>query len=292
MYEPRDRDPRILEDTIEWAREEFWSLSAALRELEDSMKGDFYFDVAAEKIAGHKVMSAMGERTVMGTTAAGEDVWRGNQLAVAPTSHTSIPLPADAGEQMSLKSEHATDTLAGVGAQIVTIEYLDASGSEQTTTVEMNGTTGVDLAPADVRFVNDMYVSQAGLNGVAVGNIFIYKKADAGLVYNMIYGGGNKSLVPHRMVPADKTLYIEDWNCAETSNKSTIARIRADCTPDGVRQQGVYLFKGTFFINTFASSRDIVHRKIPALSVLKVSAWSSLGGSNLSVNWWGILVDN
>ena len=268
-----------------------YSVPQALRKVAE-VSSNFYFDVSAGNVSGHKIMSAMGERAVMGTTAAGEDVWRGNQLAAAPTSHTSIPLPADAGEQMSIESEHATDTIAGVGAQIVTIEYLDGSGNEQTTTVELNGTTGVQLTPTDVRFVNDMYVSQAGTNGVAVGNLFIYKTGTAGLVYNMIYEGGNKSLVPHRMVPNNKTLYIEDWNCAETSNKSTIARIRADCTPAGVRQQGVYLFKGTFFINTFASSRDIVHRKIPELSVLKVSAWSTLGGSNLSINWWGVLVDD
>ena len=32
------------------------------------------------------IMRALGERLTMGTTASGEELWRGNELADAPTS--------------------------------------------------------------------------------------------------------------------------------------------------------------------------------------------------------------
>jgi len=235
-------------------------------------------------VQGHTIMSGMGEREGMGTTAAGEDVWRG--------SAASMPVPVDAGEQMTVTSSSANDDVGNTGATEITIEYLDANGDEQTTTVAMNGTADVDVTPTNVRFVNDMYTSAVGSNGVAVGDITIFEKATPANIYNMIYQGGNKSLVPHRMVPNGKTLHLKSWNCSETSNKDTIVRIRSDCTPAGVRQQGIYLFKGTFFVNTFSSPNDIVNRKIPELSVLKVSAWSTAAGADVSVNWWGILSDN
>jgi hypothetical protein len=255
---------------------------------------DYFTEIAIGNVSGQKIIRAYGERASIQTTATGEDLWRGNELAVAPTSTVLIPTPDSAGEQMSVKSEHATDESTGVGAQIVTIEYLDASGDEQTTTVIMDGITGVDLTPSNVRFVNDMYVSQVGTNGVAVGNIFIYKKATPGLVYQMISAGGNKSLVPNRMVPNGKNLILQSWSASESTNKeTTIVRIRADCTPAGVLQDGAFLFKGTCFVNMTNSAEMSVYATIPALSTVKASAWSTTtANAAAAMNWWGILIDD
>ncbi|MCP4275365.1 MAG: hypothetical protein GY779_03300 [Gammaproteobacteria bacterium] len=233
----------------------------------------------------------MGEREHMATTASGEDVWRGNDLSPAPTSHTSIPTPDSAGEQMAVNSEHANDTIAGIGAQIVTIEYIDAAGAQQTTTVEMNGTTPVDLTPDDVRFVNDFYVSQAGSNGVAVDYIKITKSGTVGLVYDMIALGGNKSMVPHFMVPAGKKLKLDGWHCEEAQNRRCAFRIRADCTPGTVRQAGVFLFIDTAYMKQSSSGWLPLNYEVPALSILKVSAWPDQSSSEGSCGWHGRLVD-
>lgn len=256
---------------------------------------DFLFEVVRGNVPGHKIMKGLGERANIQTTAAGEDVWRGNELSAtpaAPASTVLIPSPATAGEQMTVVSEHANDDSGNVGAEAVTIEYLDANGFEQTEVVTMDGTTEVDTVATDIRYVNDFYVSTVGTNTVAVGNIRIFKQSDNTLVYNMIYEGGNKSLVPHRMVPANKTLYLRGWSASETSNKETILRIRADCTPAGERQSGVFLFKGTIFVNTFFGEMPL-HDKIPSFCVAKVSAWSTqVASADTGVNWWGILVDD
>lgn len=259
---------------------------------------DFILEVAKGNVAGHAIMRGMGERDSIGTTVQGEDLWRGNELSSvpsAPASDTKIPVPADAGEQMTVISESDADNGAtATGALTIVISYLDAAGNEQTTTVTMNGTTAVDLTPSDVRFVQDMQVATVGSNGVTEGNIRIYKKTDSTLVYSMIEAGGNQSLVPAKMVPLGKTLYLARWICSEASNaKRCRARLRADCTNamPPVRQAGVFLFKSAMALDSAAAMMDLAYA-IPALSIVTVSGWTQITGAELSVHWWGVLVDD
>ena len=106
---------------------------------------------------GLSIMKGLGERETMGTTASGEDIWRGNELNPAPTSHLVIPTPAAAGEQMTVVGESVNDSSAGTGVRSLRLCYLNAAGEEQTEDVTMNGTTGVNTVATDIRFVNDMY---------------------------------------------------------------------------------------------------------------------------------------
>ncbi len=258
---------------------------------------DFKRRVQNGEIPGWKFISALGEREG-GSNVVGEDIWRGNDLSstpAAPASHVVIPAPADAGEQMTVISESAQDGAAGTGAASIGINYLDASGDEQTTTVVLNGTTAVDLTPSDVRFVQDMYVitlGSASTNNTAAGNIRIYKKTANTLVYNMIAAGGNKSMVPHRMVPTGKTLLLGGWTPCESQGKRCAIRLRADCTPDGVRQAQIFLFKAVAYLNQMSAGEMPLSDKIPALSVVKASAFADVTGADTSVTWWGYLVDD
>jgi len=260
-------------------------------EWETLMWKDYYSEVAAGNVSGSSIMRALGERESMGTTAAGEDLWRGNELSAvpsAPASHTTIPTPDSAGEQMTLICEDANDTSAGTGIQEVTIEYLDATGAEQTTTVTTNGTTGVDLTPATVRFINDMYASAVGSTGVAAGHIRVYKKTDDTLVYNMIAAGGNKSLVPHRMVPLGKYLILKGWHADEAQKKRVNVRIRST-DMEGVLLPGVFCFKDAGYYNQTTSGYLPLNTKIPALSIVKISAWPDAVGAEAGCSWWGEL---
>lgn len=259
---------------------------------------DPILEIARGNIAGQRIMRGLGERDSVQTTAAGEDLWRGNELSATPsalTSHTAIPTPADAGEQMTVISESNADNGAtATGALTMEVSYLDASGNERLTIVTLNGTTAVDLTPSDVRFVQDMQVLTAGSAGVTAGNIRIYKKSNAALVYSMIAAGGNQSLVPNKMVPANKTLYPLKWVGSEaTQSKRCRIRLRADCdnSVPPIRQQGVFLFKSIMALDSSVAPFDLAYA-IPELSVVKVSAWASVGGAELCVHWWGVLVDN
>ncbi len=56
-------------------------------------------EIALGNIDGATEWNALGERENMGIVTNGEDIWRGNELSPPPTSTTSIPIPATAGDR-------------------------------------------------------------------------------------------------------------------------------------------------------------------------------------------------
>ncbi len=257
-------------------------------------------EISQGLVPGQRIMRGLGEREG-GSNVVGEDIWRGNDLNNTPSaldSHTVIPTPDSAGEQMSVISESAEDNPGGDGAGTIRVSYLDASGTSQSTDVTLNGQGAVALTPSDVRFVQEMYVTSLGSGntpgGTAAGNIRIYRTSDASLVYSMIAANGNMSMVPHKMVPLGKTLHLKMWIPAEAQGKRCAIRLRADCTNDAppVRQAGVFLFKSVVYLNKTSASAIPLAYSIPALSIVKASAFADQTGADTSVHWWGVLVDN
>lgn len=257
--------------------------------------GDFIQSVQQGEIPGMKLMHGMGERINVNTTAAGEDVWRGNDLSAtpaAPASTTSIPDPAAAGERMTFISESDADN-GGTATGVLTIRifYLDATGVEQTEDLTMNGTTAVNTVATNIRYVNDVCALTVGSGGVAAGNIRWFKFGANTIVYGMIAAGGNKSLVPHRMVPLGKKLYLKGWHTEEARGKRNNVRIRSTDV-NGVLTAGVYCFKDSAFVNSSATGELVLTSVVPALSVVKVSSWAVTLGGDIGCSWWGVLVDD
>ncbi len=256
---------------------------------------DYYSAVADGLIAGRSMMHAMGERINVGTTAAGEDIWRGNDLSstpASPASTTSIPDPDPAGEQMTFISENDADNGAtATGVLSIRIFYLDADGVEQTEDLTMDGVAEVDTIATDIRYINDVCALTVGSNGVAVGNIRWYKKGSNTLVYGMIAAGGNKSLVPHRMVPAGKSLILKGWHTEEGKGQRINVRIRSTDV-NGILTPGVYCFKDTAFVDNSATGELKLNEKIPALSIVKVTGWAVVVAGDIGCSWWGELIDD
>ncbi|MCP5016247.1 MAG: hypothetical protein GY938_13390, partial [Ketobacter sp.] len=92
------------------------------------VRADYHTEVALGNVAARRFMTALGERDTMAVVVTGEDVWRGNELSPAPTSHTSIPHPSASGEQMTVVSEDAGDAAAGTGIRTLRLHYIDAAG--------------------------------------------------------------------------------------------------------------------------------------------------------------------
>lgn len=253
---------------------------------------DFYLEVEKGNIPGHSILTALGERETIGITATGEDLWRGNQLTPAPTSHTFMPTPAAAGEQMTVISESNADNGAtATGILSVRLHYIDANGIGQIEDKTLNGTTGVDTSATDIRFINDIHALTVGSNNAAEGHIKIYKKGSVGLVYNMIALGGNRSVVPHRMVPTGKKLYLEGWHATEARGRRCTFRIRST-DMYGVLLPGVFCFKGVAYLEQSPSGHLPLNVQMPALSIVKVSGWADQSGAEGSCGWWGVLVDD
>lgn len=245
-----------------------------------------YHNLIAQRLqSGTAPFSAMGERSSIGTTVQGEDMWEG--------SDTEIPIPAPAGEQMTVVSSSTADNGAtATGILTIRIEYLDGSGLEQTEDIIVNGTTAVDTDATDITFINDMYALTVGVNLVAAGNLIIYKKGAATTIYNTIRIGGNKSLVINRKVPAGKDLYITKWAVSESKVKETSYRLRANCLPYGVGLVGGFLFKRSVLLKG-TTMPEILSPPIKICSgaIVKVSAWATGGGGSGSASFNGYLKD-
>lgn len=253
-------------------------------------ENDSSLAISKGMIKGHARFDSLGERSSIGVTVQGEDMWFGTA--------TEIPSPPSAGEQMSFVSDDVNDTSAGSGVQQINFKYIRASdGSEQIGIGIMNGTTEVDTTETDIAFINDLWSSDSditdGVRVVAAGNIIMYRKGDNTRIYNMIKIGGNKSLVSNRMVPAGKTLFIQNWTVSETKSKETSFRLRANCDPDGMMVTPGFLFKRNALIKD-ASKSEIIDPPIRVceLAIAKVSAWVLIAGGQGSADFSGVLVDN
>ena len=240
-------------------------------------------DIALGLVPGAEPFCAFGERGDLDIAAAGEDIW--------PGAAAIIPTPADAGEAMSIVSTDAADDIdAGTGVRKVHIHYLDADGIPQFEEKEMEGLTPVALTATDVRFVQKVHAVENGSVGVAVGDITIYKNGAASTIYSMIEAGGNMSLVPHRMVPANKRLVVLHWHATESKSKSVSFRLRATAE-GGVLHPGTFIFKDTIFVIGSGLGVPVLF-VLPSLSILKISGWSGAAAAGASCGWHGVLFDN
>ena len=248
---------------------------------------DFYTAVAKGHVRGHRIMSAMGEFESGNVAVAGEDVCRHEDVG----GPVELPQPAPAGEQLVVISTSAEDGVAGDGVITLRLEYLDTSGVEQTEDIIMKGQTAVDTIATNILFVNDMHALTVGATGVAEGHITCYKKtgAIATHLYQFIVAGGNKSLVPHRMVPLGHSLFLKGWHAEEAGIKRCLFRLRST-DMNGELLPGVFCFKDTAFLNQSTTGERPLMQKIPALSVVKVSYWAIAINAEGSCGWWGLLV--
>jgi len=251
---------------------------------------DPFLEIWKWNVPWSTIWSAMWEYVNWTVVTAWVDVCRSSDVSWPDR----LPTPDSAWEQMTIVSDDSQDTSAWTWARTVHVHYLDAAWAEQMEIVTMNWTTWVDTVATDIRFVNDFHTQTVWSNWVAKWNITIIKKwwAIATDLYNLIAEGWNKSLVPHRMVPAWKALYLQDWHAEEAQDKRCVFRIRST-DDEWVIIPWVFLFKDTAYIKKWTTWELPLHNtKVPALSIIKVSYWADQSASEWSCWWWGVLVDD
>lgn len=232
------------------------------------------------------LLTGYGFRSAISNAATGDDVW--------PGTATTLPVPADAGEQMTVVSDNAADALAGTGAQIVMIHYVDANGVEQVELINMNGVTPVNTVATNIRFVQEIHVQQAGTGLLAAGTITIYKSGSASTIYTQIQPNTNQSLNTARMVPAGKVLLLYEFHAsagAAAGGKSADVRLRAT-SHEGLLVAKLFHFIDNFLAFNSSTSRQYrTPRVIPAFGIVKCTAYASTGGADVQASWEGILID-
>lgn len=233
-------------------------------------------------------LRAFGFRNSISAAVTGDDIWTGTA--------TTLPIPPDAGEQMQVVSTSANDTLAGTGAQVVMVHYIDHNGNEQSEMVNMNGVTPVLTVAADIRFVQRIHTVQAGNTFLAAGTITISKAGTPAQIYTQVLSGTNESLNTSRMVPAGKTLLIDSFNAsggAAAGGKSADIRLRITAT-HGILHPRLFHFKDNFLAFNSATARRYDENPItaPSLSIVKCTAYATAGGADVQASWTGKMIDN
>lgn len=243
--------------------------------------GTSTIDVGLGLVPGSSLFGGFGERNSVNESANGVDIWLG--------AADIQPIPNTAGEAMSVVSTSSADTSAGTGTRTLEIHYLDAAGDKQTEEVTMNGTTPVSLAATNVRFVQFMHSGTVGSNGVAEGDVTVYKNGAPATVYNIIKAGGNMTLTSARMVPVGKKCLVDSWHCTESKDKKVAFRLRSTDS-DGILHEGVFIFKDAMYL-TSSAMQAATGFVAPALSIIKVSGWAPVTGAEAACSWSGTLVD-
>jgi hypothetical protein len=244
----------------------------------------YLYDISEGNVPGHERFSAFGERDAV--VVGGSDIWGG----VA----TKIPIPADAGEQMEIVSTAAADDGApvGTGARTVSIHYLNAAGIEQNETITMNGTTPVPLTEPNVRFINGLHIVTAGPNGVAAGNITVYKQGAPATVYDRIRVGGTVDLNTAKMIPAGKTFYMTQWTATATDDKNMAVRLQMT-SRFGIIYPRIFMTRDSAYLQNSTYVREFsVPLKIPELTMIKCYTKPISADGYCSASWSGWIEDD
>lgn len=238
------------------------------------------YAVAEGDITDHLVLSAVGER--INLTTAPSDVWSG--------AATTIPIPPDAGDLISIVSTSIEDTLTtGTGAWTLNVDYITPAGDAATLTVDLTGTTIIDTGIL-MRYINNMHVVTVGTTGAAVGIITAYKTGTAGTVYRTILAGMNAELGCHKMISAGYKFYMTAWKAAVAgTGKSASMRLRGTFARDtGLITPRVFQHVDTVYLETSALRIPLdIPVVCPPLSIIKVTAQASQAGPYVSASFEG-----
>lgn len=237
---------------------------------------DFLFEVSKGNVPGHTLASSQGFNDDI-DTANIEGIWGFDGELVYPT----------ANEQWEIVSSDAADTSAGTGAQTVTVNYLDDSYVQQTTTVTLSGVTPVNLTPSDSFRPISAFVASVGSGGENAGDLIIRVTA-AGDNRISIKAGINNSQDIYYTIPDGKTGFITSIGGAAGSGKDG-ALIMSTTTGD----DGIFLE-----LVPISLSADTViiqppgFEKVIARSDIKITGISDNVNTPITASFQLILVDN
>jgi len=150
--------------------------------------------IAKGKVPGARHQSSYGVRT---STGSEEDypVWPDGQIALPPAG----------GLQMTVVSDDAADDIAGTGARVLQIHYLNGSYMPKVENVEMDGETPVLTVAEDIMWIQCTHIHDVGTGKKTAGDITV---TNAGTTYSIIKANKVRCSSSFRMVPAGKTVTI------------------------------------------------------------------------------------
>jgi len=223
----------------------------------------YAYDIAEGHISEHQAFGGFGSRDDIAIVSGGVDMWTG--------SASVVPIPADAGEQLSVVSTSVQDNPSGTGAHELHIYYLDADGVMVSEVLELDGTTEVDLIETNVRFVQDIHVHGAK----AAGLITIYKKGASTTIYSEIEVGDTQHRNTSRMVPANSIYYITDVY-VDVVGADKVARVNLMITAHKLELISRIFLPYGEWANTYGKTLTLP-LAVPAFAIVKFASFVPTG---------------
>ena len=241
---------------------------------------DFLLSIIKGDVDGYSFVRKFGFNSDI-DTAADEDIWSVGGNYSFPSSASILRVDSTSA------SDVGTLGGKGVGAQVVTIQGLNADYNEVEVDVTLTGTVAVSTTQTFIR-VNRAFVKEAGSNGTNVGDI------------NIDLGGADRSQIPATYgqtqqtiytVPAKKTAYLMDMSGAVVKRSSGIATLEL-----WAHERGIKKMKQSINVSIDGSTtyqKDLRYIKIPETSDIRVHC-SYASTNNLAVfaNYGLILIDD
>lgn len=213
---------------------DIWALAMTDRskltitETDNIGRNDWYTEVAKGDVVGHELAIVEGENLDVDITQP-ENLWCAGGLMVYPT----------AGEQWQIVSDSDDDSVAGVGAQLVILEYLDTDYEPQTEIIALDGTTPVLTVALDCFRPMRLLVIQVGAEGANQGNIAMTDVA-TGNPRICLTATYNRSAHGFFTVPAGKTAYFIYGHSAIGKNKDSKIDIYTTHGDNGVLMKSAF----------------------------------------------------
>lgn len=186
------------------------------RILLDNEYTPYELDVVRSRHPGFVHKKLFGRNAAVSTTP--ETIWE---------SGAAYTWPA-AAAVLEVTSSDANDTIAGTGAQKITIEGLDASYLEVTEEVDLDGQTNSDTTTLFLR-VNRLFVSQVGSGLTNAGDIYLSTGAqtagvpsDATTIRAKITVGSGESLAAIYTVPAATIAYFSNLRASSSQGTDNV----------------------------------------------------------------------
>jgi hypothetical protein len=250
-------------------------------------KTRFGLELVEGNIDGMRVIHKFGTNPTVGTTS--EDVWMpGGALTWLTVAATIEAI-----------SDDANDTAAGTGAQILTIEGLDASFNEISETITMNGLAATTATSNSYIRVNQVYVTQVGTyHGTNLGTITIRvsgagaTQAEIGLENGL---GTGQTFKTHYTVPAGFTGYLGHFAIYTDTSKILNIQLRQYENADDIAAPFTGASRTQLNLNNVAGGYNFVD-DVPLTFPEKTDIWfqgyTGTGTSSVNIDYEIILVAN
>lgn len=196
--------------------------------------------------------------------------------------------PNTLGENISVISSSVLDSINGVGAQRVRVEYINTSNKLVYVDIDLNGTNQVYSSITDMRSIIDLYAILVGSAKLCQGNVDVVDSLTGLKVYNRILAGGNKAQSSFREFLPTSTVYLTGMVVSSlTKGLEVELRITANDSGDIFIAPDVYLYQ--LPIITIDSSQFITFNPalvVPASAKMKVSVRTDLSPASHKVKIW------